>query len=56
MAFNIVDMLRGDIVQPRQPQQDTSSGLGQMLSYLMQSNNQPVAKVPEQAQYWNPPS
>jgi len=51
-----MDMLRGDIVQPRQPQQDTSSGLGQMLSYLMQSNNQPVAKVPEQAQYWNPPS
>jgi len=56
MAFNVMDMLRGDIVQPRQPQQDTSSGLGQMLSYLMQSNNQPVAKVPEQAQYWTPPS
>jgi hypothetical protein len=56
MAFNVMDMLRGDIVQRQQPQQDTSSGLGQMLSFLMQSNNQPVAKVPEQAQYWNPPS
>ncbi len=56
MAFNIVDMLRGDIVQRQQPQQNSSSGLGEMLSYLMQSNNQPVAKVPEQAQYWNPPS
>jgi len=48
MAFNVMDMLRGDIVQPRQPQQDTSSGLGQMLSYLMQSNNQPVATVSNQ--------
>jgi len=56
VAFNIVDMLRGDIVQRQQPQQNSSSGLGEMLSYLMQSNNQPVAKVPEQAQYWNPPS
>ncbi len=56
MAFNIVDMLRGDIVQRQQPQQNSSSGLGEMLSYLMQSTNQPVAKVPEQAQYWNPPS
>ena len=48
MAFNVMDMLRGDIVQPRQHQQDTSSGLGQMLSYLMQSNNQPVATVSNQ--------
>jgi hypothetical protein len=56
VAFNIVDMLRGDIVQRQQPQQNSSSGLGEMLSYLMQSTNQPVAKVPEQAQYWNPPS
>ena len=56
MAFNIVDMLRGDIVQRQQPQQNSSAGLGEMLSYLMQSTNQPVAKVPEQAQYWNPPS
>jgi hypothetical protein len=48
MAFNVMDMLRGDIVQQRQPQQDTSSGLGQMLSYLMQSNNQPVATVSNQ--------
>jgi hypothetical protein len=56
VAFNIVDMLRGDIVQRQQPQQNSSSGLGEMLSYLMQGTNQPVAKVPEQAQYWNPPS
>ena len=56
MAFNIVDMLRGDIVQRQQPQQNSSAGLGEMLSYLMQSTNQPVAKVPEQAQYWTPPS
>ena len=56
MAFNIVDMLRGDIVQRQQPQQNSSAGLGEMLSYLMQSSNQPVAKVPEQAQYWTPPS
>ena len=56
MAFNIVDMLRGDIVQRQQPQQNSSAGLGEMLSYLMQGTNQPVAKVPEQAQYWNPPS
>ena len=49
-------MLRGDIVQRQQPQQNSSAGLGEMLSYLMQSTNQPVAKVPEQAQYWNPPS
>jgi len=56
VAFNIVDMLRGDIVQRQQPQQNSSAGLGEMLSYLMQGTNQPVAKVPEQAQYWNPPS
>jgi hypothetical protein len=48
MAFNVMDMLRGDIVQRQQPQQDTSSGLGQMLSFLMQSNNQPVATVSNQ--------
>ncbi len=56
MAFNIVDMLRGDIVQRQQPQQNSSSGLGEMLSYLMQSANQPVARLSEQGQSWSPAS
>ena len=56
MAFNIVDMLRGDIVQRQQPQQNSSSGLGEMLSYLMQSSNQPVARLSEQGQSWSPAS
>lgn len=56
MAFNIVDMLRGDIVQRQQPQQNSSAGLGEMLSYLMQSSNQPVARLSEQGQSWSPAS
>ena len=56
MAFNIVDMLRGDIVQRQQPQQNSSSGLGEMLSYLMQGTNQPVARLSEQGQSWSPAS
>jgi hypothetical protein len=56
VAFNIVDMLRGDIVQRQQPQQNSSAGLGEMLSYLMQSTNQPVARLSEQAQSWSPAS
>lgn len=46
MGFSIADMLSGDIVKRRDPVQDNSSaGLGQMLSFLMNSNQQPVAKV-----------
>ena len=56
MAFNIVDMLRGDIVQRQQPQQNSSAGLGEMLSYLMQGTNQPVARLSEQGQSWSPAS
>jgi hypothetical protein len=56
VAFNIVDMLRGDIVQRQQPQQNSSSGLGEMLSYLMQGTNQPVARLSEQGQSWSPAS
>jgi hypothetical protein len=56
VAFNIVDMLRGDIVQRQQPQQNSSAGLGEMLSYLMQSSNQPVARLSEQGQSWSPAS
>ena len=56
MAFNIVDMLRGDIVQRQQPQQNSSSGLGEMLSYLMQGTNQPVARLSDQGQSWSPAS
>lgn len=56
MAFNIVDMLRGDIVQRQQPQQNSSAGLGEMLSYLMQGTSQPVARLSEQGQSWSPAS
>jgi hypothetical protein len=56
VAFNIVDMLRGDIVQRQQPQQNSSAGLGEMLSYLMQSTNQPVARLSDQGQSWSPAS
>jgi hypothetical protein len=56
VAFNIVDMLRGDIVQRQQPQQNSSSGLGEMLSYLMQGTSQPVARLSEQGQSWSPAS
>ena len=46
MGFSIADMLSGDIVKRRDPVQDNSSaGLGQMLQFLMNSNQQPVAKV-----------
>ena len=46
MGFSIADMLSGDIVKRREPVQDNSSaGLGQMLSFLMNSNQQPVAQV-----------
>ena len=46
MGFSIAEMLSGNIVQPRQaPQDNSSAGLGQMLSFLMNSNQQPVAKV-----------
>ena len=48
MGFSIADMLSGDIVKRRDPVQDNSSaGLGQMLQFLMNSNQQPVAQVPE---------
>ena len=48
MGITVQDLLSGNIVQPRQqPAQDTNSGLGQMLQFLMQSSNQPVAQVPE---------
>lgn len=48
MGFSIAEMLSGNIVQPRQaPQDNSSAGLGQMLSFLMNSNQQPVAQVPE---------
>ena len=48
MGFSIADMLSGNIVQPRQaPQDNSSAGLGQMLQFLMNSNQQPVAQVPE---------
>jgi hypothetical protein len=56
VAFNIVDMLRGDIVQRQQPQQNSSAGLGEMLSYLMQGTSQPVARLSEQGQSWSPAS
>ena len=46
MGFSIAEMLSGDIVKRRDPVQDnSSSGLGQMLSFLMNSNQQPVAQV-----------
>ena len=46
MGFSIAEMLSGNIVQPRQaPQDNSSAGLGQMLQFLMNSNQQPVAKV-----------
>jgi hypothetical protein len=46
MGFTIQDMLSGDIVKRRDPGPDNSSaGLGQMLSFLMNSNQQPVAQV-----------
>ena len=46
MGFSIAEMLSGNIVQPRQaPQDNSSAGLGQMLSFLMNSNQQPVAQV-----------
>lgn len=48
MGFSIAEMLSGNIVQPRPVAQDNSSaGLGQMLSFLMNSNQHPVAQVPE---------
>lgn len=48
MGFSIAEMLSGNIVQPRQaPQDNSSAGLGQMLQFLMNSNQQPVAQVPE---------
>ena len=48
MGFSIAEMLSGNIVQPRQaPQDNSSAGLGQMLSFLMNSSQQPVAQVPE---------
>ena len=47
MGITVQDLLSGNIVQPRQaPAQDTNTGLGQMLQFLMQSNSQPVAQVP----------
>ncbi|MDW7642161.1 MAG: hypothetical protein SCH10_00285 [Nitrosomonadaceae bacterium] len=46
MGFSIAEMLSGNIVQPRQaPQDNSSAGLGQMLQFLMNSNQQPVAQV-----------
>ena len=48
MGFSIAEMLSGNIVQPRQaPQDNGSAGLGQMLQFLMNSNQQHVAQVPE---------
>ena len=46
MGFTVQDLLSGDIVKPRvAPQDNSSAGLGQMLSFLMNSNQQPVAQV-----------
>ena len=57
MGFSIADMLSGDIVKRRDPVQDNSSaGLGQMLQFLMNSNQQQPAATPKQQDYYQPSS
>jgi len=49
MGLTIQDLLSGDIVKPR-PQQDQNSntGLGQMLAFLSQGGQNQIASVPKQ--------
>ena len=57
MGFSIADMLSGDIVKRRDPVQDNSNaGLGQMLQFLMNSNQQQPAATPKQQDYYQPSS
>ena len=57
MGFSIADMLSGDIVKRREPVQDNSNaGLGQMLQFLMNSNQQQPATTPKQQDYYQPSS
>ena len=57
MGFSIADMLSGDIVKRRDPAQDNSNaGLGQMLQFLMNSNQQQPAATPKQQDYYQPSS
>ena len=57
MGFSIADMLSGDIVKRRDPVQDNgNAGLGQMLQFLMNSNQQEPATTPKQQDYYQPSS
>lgn len=51
MGLTIQDLLSGDIVKPRIAAPDTNNGLGQMLAFLSQGQNQQAAPIPQQPNY-----
>ena len=50
MGLTIQDLLSGDIVKPRVAAPDANNGLGQMLAFLSQGQNQ-AASIPQQPNY-----
>tara|TARA_B110000503_G_scaffold53746_1_gene86281 strand:+ start:14881 stop:16239 length:1359 start_codon:yes stop_codon:yes gene_type:complete len=52
MGLTIQDLLSGDIVKPRpQQEQNSNAGLGTMLAFLSQGQNQHAAALPQQPNY-----
>jgi hypothetical protein len=51
MGLTIQDLLSGDIVKPRVTPQDTNNGLGSMLAFLSQGQNQQAPTLPAQPNY-----
>lgn len=51
MGLTIQDLLSGDIVKPRVTTQDTNNGLGSMLAFLSQGQNQQAPTLPAQPNY-----
>ena len=52
MGITIQDLLSGDIVKPRpQQEQNSNTGLGAMLAFLSQGQNQHAAALPQQPNY-----
>ena len=51
MGLTIQDLLSGDIVKPRVAAPDANNGLGQMLAFLSQGQNQHAAALPQQPNY-----
>lgn len=51
MGLTIQDLLSGDIVKPRIAAPDTNNGLGSMLAFLSQGQNQQAAPIPQQPNY-----